>query len=73
MQQNPRILAVTSQITNNLKLRAISAYSIAKKTGMSRGNLSKILSGKQNTTLNTLINICDAADLEIIIRPKNAI
>lgn len=44
---------------------------LAKKTGLARGNLYRILSEEGNPTLSTLLEILDALDLQLKIGGKH--
>lgn len=64
------ILGITEKICELMDAQKISRADLAKKLGTSRANITKLLNGENNFTLDTLFKISEAlnAKLEIDMR-----
>jgi len=49
---------------------SVSRYRIAKDTGVSAGQLSRLVNSERSITADTIETLADYLGLEIIIRPK---
>lgn len=53
-----------------IQLRNVSLKSISAKTGISRSTLSRIVNGKSEMRLSTLVDICESLGYEIQVVMK---
>ncbi|MDZ7757637.1 helix-turn-helix transcriptional regulator [Rhodohalobacter sp.] len=61
---------VAAQIYELLQQKGWTQSELAEKSGVSEQRVSTILSGHANPTLETLVKIEDALDMEVIVAPK---
>jgi transcriptional regulator with XRE-family HTH domain len=61
---------LTSAIARAIKTSPESPYSIAKGSGVSRSQLSRLLSGERGLNSETIERLAQYLGLEIVIRPK---
>lgn len=64
--------AILQQLKNELKYRNISIGALSKRVDISPSTLYDVLNGRSMPRIDTLIDICDALDLEIYIRRKKS-
>lgn len=57
------ILDVTEQIVSAMQEQEVSRSELAKRMGVSRAYITKLLRGEGNTTLRTLVRVALALDL----------
>ena len=58
------------QIKKALEADGRTRYRIAKASGITQGQLSRLVSGERGLTVDTLERLADCLGLEIVIRPK---
>lgn len=54
-----------------IKASGKSRYAIAKATGIDQAQLSRLMSGDGGLGLESLTDLCDYLDLEIVLRKKS--
>ena len=59
-------------IASQIKEKGLTQDYIAKKTGFTQSNVSRMLSAKYSPTLDNLLVLCEAANCYIFIIDKNA-
>ena len=52
------------------KQRGITLDELAEKSGIKAGNIANIEAGRFNVAIDTLSNLCDAMDFDMIFMPK---
>nr|WP_294689695.1 helix-turn-helix transcriptional regulator [uncultured Anaerostipes sp.] len=70
MQKNIRN-TVVRQYNYERKLKKMTQEDVAKRAGISRTNISRFESGEYNPTLEMLVKLAEAMDMEICIKLKN--
>lgn len=58
------------QVKQALEASGKTRYRVAKESGISQGQLSRLVSGERGLTVDTLEKLADCLGLEIVIRPK---
>lgn len=58
------------QIINAIETSGKTCYRIAQESGISQGQLSRLISGERGLSLDNLERLAKALDLEIVIKPK---
>mgnify|MGYP002141786480 FL=1 len=61
-----------SHIREQIDAKGITQDMIAKKTGFTQSNISRMLSAKYPPTLDNFITLCEAANCFLFIIDKNA-
>ena len=59
-------------IASQIKEKGLTQEYIAKKTGFTQSNVSRMLSAKYPPTLDNLLVLCEAANCYIFVIDKNA-
>ena len=58
------------KVRDSAKAKGISQEKIAERSGRTQPTISGILKGDKNITLETFIDVCNASDIEIVLRDK---
>ena len=66
----PSMASVLDQLKDVIKASDKSRYRIAQETGITQGQLSRLMSGKRGMRIETIETLADHLGLEIIVRPK---
>jgi transcriptional regulator with XRE-family HTH domain len=62
--------AIAQSIIRIRKLYALSQVDLAKKTGLTQATISRIESGSKKVTLETLVLIFSALNIDLVITPR---
>ena len=63
---------LVDSIRRAVKASGKTRYRIAKESGVSAGQLSRLASGERGMTVDTIERLADYLGLEVVIRPKRA-
>ncbi len=59
-------------LTDRIKEKGITQEDLAKKTGFTQSNISRMLNAKYPPTLDNLLTLCEAANCYIFVIDKEA-
>ena len=62
--------ATLDQIRKAIEYSSKSRYRIWKETGITQGQLSRLMKGERGLSLDALERLTDCLGLEVVIRPK---
>lgn len=65
-----RMANLTSKLVAAIEASGLTRYAIAKRSGVSQAQLSRLVHGLQGVSVETAERLADALGLEVIIRPK---
>lgn len=64
--------SISEQITDAMKEQGLNKADLARILGTSRSNITQILKGDRNFTVNTLCEVADAIGYKVCVRFKKA-
>ena len=50
--------------------KEMSQVALSEKSGVARSNIARIEGGNLNTTLDTMISLCEALDCSLVLIPR---
>lgn len=58
------------KLIHRAEARGLTCYQLAKKSGVSRAQLSNLMSGKRGVSVDTLVTLADALGYEVCFRRR---
>lgn len=73
-EQNEKTAQVRMHLCKALKQartsKEMSQVALSEKSGVARSNIARIEGGNLNTTLDTMISLCEALDCSLVLIPR---